>query len=143
MRPLKTVTLERFCSCHFGVFGRMAIGDQILFTCERPWEGNKPMVSCIPNGDYGCSQKWFNRGGYHTFELNVDDRSHILFHKGNTMNDTKGCILMGLNLGMHNGMWAVMNSKEAFEVFWNNLREYDEFYVDITGIYASPPISSD
>lgn len=65
-------------------------------TLERPWLDNKPEVSCIPAGVYKCiphntSEKprcWEITG--------VSDRSSILFHAGNSIIDSLGCILVGL-----------------------------------------------
>lgn len=98
-----------------GVFGRMMIEGQQLFTVERPWLQNQPSVSCIPSGDYYCAPKRYNRGGYDAIELlDVPRRTHILFHKGNTLHDLAGCIAPGTDLSFINGVWAVKNSAVAF-----------------------------
>lgn len=67
----------------------------ICATLERPWKNNVSNVSCIPAGTYKCiphhSEKFHN-----TWEITgVRDREAILFHAGNAIQDTHGCILVG------------------------------------------------
>lgn len=53
-----------------------------------------PFISCIPIGEYECKKVLSPTFGK-TFEvLNVPKRSGILFHWGNWVKDTKGCILV-------------------------------------------------
>lgn len=47
-----SVTLERFAYSPFGTFGKLIYGDKTFLTVERPWLGNKPYKSCIPEGVY-------------------------------------------------------------------------------------------
>jgi len=62
-------------------------------TIERPWLDNRPMVSCIPEGEYLC--KWS-----HMAEHNVDhyqlqkvpDRSAIFIHIATKPEQLHGCI---------------------------------------------------
>ena len=88
------VLLRRFCNSEFGVFGDLILPDgQVLKTVERPWHDNQPSVSCIPAGIYECAPRPYYRGGYKAVEVkDVLNRSHILFHRGNTMRDVRGCI---------------------------------------------------
>lgn len=78
-----------------GTFGVLRYGEiPFALTLERPWEDNAPMLSCIPAGHYVCQRVKSPKFG-DTFEVvNVPNRSHILFHKGNTVEDTAGCILV-------------------------------------------------
>lgn len=83
-----------------------------LFTLELP-EPN-----CIPLGQY-LAKRVFKRttlGGLFipiTFEVIVDGRSGILFHIGNTVADTKGCILTGTGVGPN----VLYNSRDGFKEF--------------------------
>ena len=88
--------LIRVGSSEQGTFGVLRIG-QVPFalTLERPWRDNETNVSCIPPTEYICRRVHSPKFG-ETFEVQgVERRSHILFHKGNTIDDTHGCILVG------------------------------------------------
>lgn len=111
------LVLSRFCYSEMGVFGEMMIEGQKLYTVERPWLQNLPSVSCIPSGEYRCVPRRYNRGGYDAIEItDVPARTHILFHRGNTLNDLAGCIAPGTALGFINGVWAVKRSSVAFGI---------------------------
>ena len=120
------MNLERFGSIPgMGTFGELTLGAQKWFTVERPWENNKPSVSCIPAGTYPIKLGTFYSGDgvggkpdYPAYELlNVPNRALIKIHKGNRMLDVRGCIALGKELGAEGGMWCVRRSKEAFEEF--------------------------
>lgn len=101
-----------------GTFGSFSLDGKVFYTIERPWFGNEPRVSCIPAGLYDCLPRPYFRGGYDSHEItNVKGRSHILFHCGNTMHDTEGCIIVGTRLGCLRGLWAVTDSRLAFDEF--------------------------
>jgi hypothetical protein len=88
--------LIRIGQSNVGTFGVLRIG-QVPFalTLERPWRDNETNVSCIPPTEYLCRRVHSPKFG-ETFEVQgVERRSHILFHKGNTIEDTHGCILVG------------------------------------------------
>jgi hypothetical protein len=102
-------------------------------TLENPWKNNEPYISCIPtkNGFYLCKRIHSPRFG-DTFKVtNVDGRTHILFHKGNTEPDTKGCILLGSYFGIMGGKRAIFNSKKAFDDFMKIVGGLEEFELDI------------
>ena len=57
-----------------------------------------------------------------TYEvLDVPDRSLILFHAGNTISDSRGCILLGERVGALGEKRAVLNSREAVKKFMDTL----------------------
>ncbi len=122
---MKKVTLERFCySDDMGVFGKLRIGNFECFTVERPWKNNEPNVSCIPTDAYELKLGRFWEGDYATYELlDVPNRSLIKIHRGNTMDDLKGCIALGNRFGMlrkdkgGQQRWAVLNSLETHRLF--------------------------
>ena len=114
------VSVTRFAYTDMGVFGRLMVDGQLLFTVERPWLKNMPRVSCIPEGTYSCEPRFYNRGRYDAVEVtNVPNRTHILFHKGNTMHDLAGCIAVTSGLGTLKGIWAGLESGPAFDIFMN------------------------
>lgn len=116
------VTLERWCQGPPGTFGHLVVAGETLYTVERPWAGNRPFVSCIPAGDYRCTPRRYHRGGYDAIGIgDVPGRSLILFHKANRPTDVSGCIGVGLQLGCLDGRWAVLRSREAFELLMASL----------------------
>lgn len=90
-----TLTLLRVGQSRKGTFGVLR-REMIPFalTMELPWTDNTPGQSCIPTGHYICRRVRSPKFG-NTFEVTqVPNRTHILFHKGNTLEDTEGCILV-------------------------------------------------
>lgn len=51
----------------------------------------------IPPGHYTVSGKRSEKFGTNKIYINVPDRSGIMFHGGNTPEDTRGCVLIGAN----------------------------------------------
>lgn len=88
--------LIRVGSSSRGTFGVLRYGAvPFVLTLERPWLDNQQRVSCIPAGRYRCARVR-SPGFGNTFEvMQVPDRTHILFHRGNTVSETEGCILIG------------------------------------------------
>ena len=125
-------TLQRFAYTVQGTFGELILpSGNTLYTVERPWLDNKPTVSCIPTGVYRCQPRKYYRGGYEAIEvIEVPDRSYILIHRGNTMDDLAGCIAPGLHLGYVSNKWAVTNSREAFAQVMDELGG-KHFYLDV------------
>ena len=91
---LSTIILKRVATGPTGTFGVLIDSDvPFTLTLEDPWLHNQQNVSCIPAGDYKCLPVKSPRFGS-TWEItNVVDRTHILFHAGNTTDDTSGCVL--------------------------------------------------
>jgi hypothetical protein len=126
------ITLRRVARGGEGTFG-VLIEDAGPFalTCERPWLGNRPFVSSIPPGRYRCQRVTSPRFG-ETFELRgVPGRTNILFHVGNTAQDTEGCILPGRSFGALGGRAAVLSSALAFGDLMERLAGRDEFTLTI------------
>jgi hypothetical protein len=92
-----TFILQRERQDAYGTHGAMfRDGVEVCRTLEEPWRDNQPKVSCIPPGVYKCAP----HNGFHFRDVwkveNVPGRSAILIHAGNTLDDTEGCILVGL-----------------------------------------------
>jgi hypothetical protein len=107
-----------------GTEGMLYVDGHKFFTLEEPWKDNKPSVSCIPVGEYQVAP--WNWAGDKRFKysrtwqvLNVPKRSGILIHSGNTIKDTRGCVLIGNKRGWLDGLPAVLESKLAL----NRLRD--------------------
>ena len=75
-------------------------GERICDTLENPWLDNQRNISCIPEGNYDVRlrlpRESASRDYLHLLVQDVPNRDWILFHRGNTAKDTRGCILVGL-----------------------------------------------
>lgn len=113
-------------------FGVLLIDGALeCLTLERPYLDNRKNISCIPTGNYLCgrvdSPKFKN-----TFEVrDVPERSHILFHTGNTYDESLGCIILGSMAGILGYDRALLQSRRAFNGFMDKLSEVDEFHLGI------------
>jgi len=74
-------------------------GERFCDTLELPYRDNQRSISCIPVGEYKVRLRYpresATRNYLHLLVQDVKDRSYILFHRGNTAKDTRGCILVG------------------------------------------------
>lgn len=94
------------------------------YTLELPWKDNQKDISCIPLGNYVCSKvkNVYTRHGSLipvTFEIkDVPNRSGVLFHAGNFLTETLGCVLLG-EAAAHGP--SVLSSGLAFAKFLETL----------------------
>lgn len=91
------IFLHRNFEDKYGTHGTIKdeTGKVLCYTIERPWLNNKNDISCIPEGIYECSPH-NSLDHPSSWELaNVPGRQAILIHSGNTIADTKGCIIVG------------------------------------------------
>ena len=74
-------------------------GERFCDTLELPYRDNQKSISSIPTGEYKVrlrlARESASRDYLHLLVQDVKDRSHILFHRGNSAKNTKGCILVG------------------------------------------------
>lgn len=87
---------------HKQSLGHFTLYDGInnVFNCkslELPDKGNKRNISRIPSGWYNCELRWSQKFKWHFHVTDVQDRSWILIHIGNTYKEIRGCILLGSN----------------------------------------------
>ena len=68
----------------------------------------------------------------------VKDRSGILFHKGNTARDTRGCIILGESFEPILGIDGIAQSGHAFAEFMKILEDTDNFSLKILQLIAPP-----
>ena len=94
----------------------------LLFSMENPWRDNVKVESCIPCGVYQCELVNSPRFGPSYMVKDVPGRSHILFHAGNSPDDTDGCILLGKSADMDVPAMWVGNSKPAMQHFRDTLQ---------------------
>ena len=129
---MKELVLIRAPSTRYGTFG-MLMEDNVPFcvTLERKWLDNEVGKSCIPSGMYKCVR--FDSPTFaDTFRVDeVPGRTGILFHKGNIMDDTHGCIILGEQFEPINGVPAVRSSGVAMDEFMERLKLEDKFILYI------------
>ena len=75
-------------------------GEWMTDTLELPYKDNQRSISCIPDGQYKVrlrtAKESATRDYLHLLVKDVKDRSYILFHRGNSAKDTRGCVLVGI-----------------------------------------------
>lgn len=134
------IDLVRVGQSERGTFGALRY-KQVAFalTLERPWLNNEQNVSSIPAGTYRCRRIRSPKFGV-TYEVcDVPNRTHVLFHKGNYLEDTLGCILVGEEFS---GTWAkpfLASSERGFLELMKLLDGMNEFELTI----YDPPSSKD
>ena len=112
-----------------GTLGSLLISGELFCTTLEPKDAdNKENISCIPTGYYHCKRINSPRFG-NVFEVSkVPNRTHILFHAGNTDDNTSGCILLGQYPGkLANGDRATLNSGNTFKRFMDRMIGLNEF----------------
>jgi hypothetical protein len=130
---MKQLIITRFLGSEHGTFGTLDVPGRSawysFFTLEEEWKNNQPSESCIPAGTYTLKKTVYFKRNIPTYEvMDVPGRSRILFHPGNTEEDTEGCVLLGMTLGVlavrhdeetgrPNKKLAVLKSRIAFEKF--------------------------
>jgi hypothetical protein len=129
---MKEFTLKRIAENDDGTFGVLI--DQVTpfaLTVENMWLNNVRNLSCIPTGQYTCRRVDSPKFG-DTFEvMDVKGRTHILFHKGNTEDDTAGCILVAEEFGYLNRKVAVLSSSRGYGEFMQRLEGQDSFTLKV------------
>jgi hypothetical protein len=121
------ITIKRVHNGAKYTLGIMSIDNEPFFlTLEEPWKNNERSISCIPKGHYRLVKHRSKKFGdcYRVTDLagrEPANRSGILIHAGNTINDTSGCILLGLELGYVKEEKAVLKSKEAYNLFMSKM----------------------
>ncbi len=115
-----------------GTIGVMILdGEAFCCTLEPPDRDNKRDISCIPAGTYAAIRHNSPRFG-DTFEITgVPNRSHVLFHAGNVVKHTKGCVLLGQYFGKLKGSRAVLNSGNTFRAFMDKAGTLGSFELEI------------
>ena len=104
--PETKVTLTRLSTSKAGTHGVLSVdGRAMLVTLEPP-------KAVVPPGQYKLRLRWSPRFKRKLFEVaDVPGHTDVLIHPGNTIKDTKGCILVGLR--KEGG--AVLQSCKALE----------------------------
>ena len=126
------LTLVRVGQSDRGTFGVLRNGQvPFVLTLERPWWDNQMGISCIPNGTYICKRVRSPKFG-DTFEVTgVPGRTHILFHRGNSIDDTEGCILIAEEFSGTHDKPMVVSSMRGYSEFMDLLKDEATFQITI------------
>lgn len=104
------------------VIGKLYLnGEFISYTLELAWNNNQKSISCVPRGVYDCkirlAKDSASRNYDHLILEDVPNRSYILFHRGNSAKDSKGCILTGMMRGEN----VIYQSKTAHTLLMDKI----------------------
>jgi hypothetical protein len=111
------ILLQRLTTSDNGTFGALIVNNKPCFvTLELPWKNNKSSISCIPPGTYHATKMYSSKFLKDVFVLHdVPGRDMIEFHIGNTIIDTHGCVLLGMEYSLTEN--AIVVSRSAFNEF--------------------------
>lgn len=130
---MKSVRIIRIEHGTEGTFGAVAInGRAFCVSLEPPWLDNIEKQSCIPAGQYYCKRHYSPTWQETFLVTHVKERSAILFHPGNYISDTEGCVLLGQYFDKMRGERAIKNSGKTFDAFMLEFRYEYGFHLDIT-----------
>ena len=128
-------TLTRISFLETGIFGELDSEDESLslFTLERAFENpDGSWGPKIPPGTYTCSRYLSPKFGYYVFQVNnVPGHANIEIHRANVETQLDGCIALGLSTGALNGLPAVLQSKDAFNIFMNKQVGIESFILTV------------
>jgi hypothetical protein len=104
------------------VIGKLYLnGEFVSYTLELAWNNNQKSISCVPRGVYDCKVRLAkdsaSRNYDHLILEDVPNRSYILFHRGNTAKDSRGCILTGMMKGDN----VIYQSKTAHSLLMDKI----------------------
>lgn len=120
----------------YGTFGILKLDKKVFcVTLEPSDEENAPFISSIPCQQYTCVRFTSPTFG-ETFQVTkVPGRTNILFHPGNSIKDTEGCILLAEHFGKLKEHRDVRNSGITFKNFMRILGDYNECHLTICEVY--------
>lgn len=105
-------------------------GKPFAVSVEHTFEDGRPIIR---PGWYVCKRDFYHKGGYETFEIPVPDHTRILFHKGNTEEDSRGCVIVAESFGVVGGRTAVLDSRTGFGGLMELTAGLTEFKMLVTG----------
>lgn len=133
---MKIVELIRLEESEQGTIGILKIDKEVFcFSLEPADRLNKPNESCIPIQQYMCRRVLSPRFGETFMITDVPNRTNVLFHKGNTEDNTLGCVLLGQTVGKLKGQRAILNSGKSFDSFMIAMAGAQTFHLTIKTDY--------
>jgi len=117
--------LTRMETSPAGTIGVLSLNKQVFcFILEPPKGNNERGQACIPTGQYLCKRYDSPKYLRPCLEVhNVPGRTNISVHYGNTVKDTKGCLITGTYTGYLSGKRAVLRSKAALDALMSEVRD--------------------
>ena len=119
------ITIRRKIKSHDRTIGELAIDGKVMAdTLELrsiDWSKEKKVAgkTAIPCGSYVLSMRWSNKFKRKMQFLEyVPFFTGIMIHPGNTIEDTRGCILVGLNY-----YGKLVRSKTYFEMLYSRIEK--------------------
>ena len=112
-----------------GTFGVWKVdGEAFCVTLE-------PETPVIPSGKWRCKRTVYVGGGYETYEVTgIPNHTRVLIHKGNVVQDTRGCILIAESYGKLKNNRAVLNSGGTFEMLMQRMAGVNEFTLTVYNV---------
>jgi len=133
---MKTLRLTRITTDQKGTFGALTIdGVPFCVTLEPPDNDNMRNISSIPASRYIIKRHYSPKYKQTCMVTGIPNRDFVLFHPGNIVNHTKGCIILAQHYGKLKGDRAVLNSANTFRVFKKLMRDEREAELIITESY--------
>jgi len=119
-----------------GTFGVLLIqAEPFCVTLEPSDRLNRQFVSSIPAQQYWC-KKHYSPLFHNTYKiLDIPERTGVLFHPGNSVTDTEGCIILAQYWGKLHGNRAVLNSGNTFKEFLKIMEPFEMFHLTISTHY--------
>lgn len=122
--------LRRNSYVESGIYGSLSDETNSFhyITLEHAYLDTDKYVPKIPQGTYVCVRGLHQLEGmdhrFETFEItNVPGHTNILFHTGNSNQDSAGCVLLGYERLND----TVLYSRIAFSSFMDRLKNLDSF----------------
>jgi len=134
MPIIRIVRLEE--NLMYGTFGILVFHTEVFcWTLEPPDQLNQRNISSIPAQQYMC-HKIISPKYNETFQImDVPLRDHVLFHAGNVVEHTRGCVILGQSQGKLKGDRAILNSGNTYKMFMQKLKDYQNFHLTIKEAY--------
>ena len=134
MKIVELVRLEE--NFVYGTFGVLKVDKEVFCVTLEPADLlNKQNVSSIPAQQYSC-ERYSSQKYPDTFQImNVPGRDKCLFHPGNRIKDTEGCVLTAQYFDKLYGDRAILNSGNTFKKFMDLMRSVAKFHLTITEHY--------
>lgn len=132
--------IKRIKFSEFGIFGILYDKNaaRVCVTLEHAYPSDSPLLWApkVPPGKYIClrgeHQLLRQNNPFETFEItNVPGHTAILFHVGNTNDDTAGCVLLGSGYNNLEFPRSIINSKLAFKKFMDLQSGVDRFNLEV------------
>lgn len=129
MQKICVKRLEKTENCTRGIL--LLNGLIECATLELPWRNNETDISCIPEGKYTAKRHVSPKFKECFSVQNVEGRTNILIHAGNTTDDTSGCIIVGSSYGELKNKPAVLDSRKALDKLLSKIDTSEEIELTI------------